>query len=39
MFSQNKIKIIDFGFAKKFYNATFTRLGTPGYAAPEVMYG
>eukprot|EP00917_Polyrhabdina_sp_WS-2016_P017416 GHVP01037635.1.p1 GENE.GHVP01037635.1~~GHVP01037635.1.p1 ORF type:complete len:321 (-),score=64.88 GHVP01037635.1:2628-3590(-) len=33
------IKISDFGFAKKVFNATYTVCGTPEYFAPEVLRG
>lgn len=37
--NKNKVALVDFGFAtfQKDYDKLFTRCGTPGYVAPEVL--
>eukprot|EP00511_Aplanochytrium_stocchinoi_P009845 CAMPEP_0204871072 /NCGR_PEP_ID=MMETSP1348-20121228/34402_1 /ASSEMBLY_ACC=CAM_ASM_000700 /TAXON_ID=215587 /ORGANISM="Aplanochytrium stocchinoi, Strain GSBS06" /LENGTH=815 /DNA_ID=CAMNT_0052025209 /DNA_START=215 /DNA_END=2662 /DNA_ORIENTATION=+ len=35
--AQGYVKLVDFGFAKRVKNKTFTMCGTPDYMAPEVL--
>eukprot|EP01084_Bolivina_argentea_P215596 366045_1 len=33
------IKVSDFGFAREVKNGLYTQCGTPGFVAPEILYG
>ncbi|UJR26059.1 hypothetical protein I4U23_007405 [Adineta vaga] len=37
--SEGHVKLVDFGFAKKILNKTFTTCGTPDYLSPELFKG
>ncbi|CAF1055653.1 unnamed protein product [Didymodactylos carnosus] len=37
--AEGHVKIVDFGFAKKIMNKTFTTCGTPDYLSPELFKG
>ncbi|CAF0751038.1 unnamed protein product [Rotaria sordida] len=37
--AEGHVKIVDFGFAKKILNKTFTTCGTPDYLSPELFKG
>ncbi|CAF1257574.1 unnamed protein product [Adineta steineri] len=37
--AEGHVKLVDFGFAKKILNKTFTTCGTPDYLSPELFKG
>jgi serine/threonine protein kinase len=37
--SKGYAKLVDFGFAKKLHQKTYTLCGTPEYLAPEIVMG
>ncbi|UJR22877.1 hypothetical protein I4U23_025906 [Adineta vaga] len=37
--AEGHVKLVDFGFAKKIQNKTFTTCGTPDYLSPELFKG